>query len=113
MGRKAGDAMKDPTKGLPMTRYRITPENMERGDAMTQWHTEYIPTPNPAECRKGWKFPYQGDEWPTQDDWYWTWTGKRICPAIKRWWCGKEQRFLAAKDEVIAWKKMKIKKVML
>jgi len=82
-------------------------------------HTEYIPVKNPAEDKKGWKFPYGGDAWPKKDDWYWVWTASNpkyhpepypSTPARKAWWDSHKGRFLAIEGDVYAWRKAVVAK---
>lgn len=81
---------------------------------MVQWHTKYLPVKNPVENPSGWKFPYQGDDWPEKEDWYWVWAGSdnkyhpepyRSTPAKNAWWSNREQEFLAIVGDVYAWRK--------
>ena len=76
------------------------------------WHTKYVPVTNPFEDKKGWKFPYNGDDWPKTDDWYWVWAGGKnhpepypSTPPKTAWWDGSKQRFLAIEGDVYAWRK--------
>ena len=80
---------------------------------MTTWTTEYEPVDAPTKSKKGWKYPYNGDDWPVEDDWYWVWACKPysspdsvfLIPQ-KAWWDGQKQRFLALGDETVyAWHK--------
>ena len=79
-----------------------------------EYNCRFKKIPSPYYSRKGWNFPYQGDEWPTIDDWYWVFTGQRegqdptpsTVPLI-RWWSEKADRFLACPGNVIAWAKTK------
>lgn len=79
---------------------------------MSKWHVEYEPVKNPHEDKRGWKFPYGGDDWPEEEDWYWVWAGSKYhpepypsTPPQKAWWCSKQARFLAVEGDVIAWRK--------
>ncbi len=75
---------------------------------MIQWFTKYKPVKNPVEDPRGWKRPYQGDDWPTKDGWYWVWEGRgNIQPAVTGYWSSKEQRFFARPDAV-AWRKAEV-----
>ena len=76
------------------------------------WHVNYIPVMNPVEDKKGWKFPYNGDDWPSTDGWYWVWAGRKThpepypsTPPKKAWWDGSKQRFLVIDGDVYAWRK--------
>lgn len=83
---------------------------------MCAWGTvQMLNTKTPAEDRKGWKFPYQGDEWPTKDNWYLVWLGKKNGNppseiwdrTEKKWWDSKKQAFLATGNrDCYAWRKM-------
>jgi hypothetical protein len=79
-----------------------------------RWHVEYEPVSNPVEDKKGWAFPYNGDEWPGKEGWYWIWTASNpehhpepypSTPAQKAWWDNDRCRFLAVKGDVYAWRK--------
>jgi hypothetical protein len=89
-------------------------QSEEQGEMMTvKWTVEYVPVSPPAKSKIGWKFPYNGDEWPDKDDWFWVWACKPgespdslfLLPKVA-WWDGKQQRFLALGDKtVFAWRK--------
>ena len=79
-----------------------------------KWHIEYEPVKNPAEDKKGWKFPYNGDDWPEKDGWYWVWAASNpsyhpepyhSTPAKEAWWDSSKDRFLAVAGDVYAWRK--------
>jgi len=79
---------------------------------MTQWFTQYVPVKNPAEDKRGWNYPFQGDDWPAVTGWYWVWAGPdyeyhpepypSTPPVIARWDDKKQQFFV--KGEVYAWR---------
>jgi hypothetical protein len=78
-----------------------------------KWHTEYLPVKSPTDNKRGWKFPYNGDDWPEADGWYWVWAGTRNNPAPSphfttpsiAWWDSAKGRFLAQEGDVYAWRK--------
>lgn len=80
---------------------------------MTIWTSQYVNVDLPTKSKKGWIFPYNGGDWPIEDDWYWVWACKPgrlpdsvfMIPEIG-WWDGKNQRFLALGEKsVYAWHK--------
>lgn len=82
---------------------------MTQGD----WFVKYESVDAPTKSRRGWKYPYNGDDWPVDDNWYWVWTSKPgrspdsifALPRIA-WWDKKKQKFLAQGDrEIYAWRK--------
>jgi hypothetical protein len=82
---------------------------------MTVWFPEYVSVKNPEEDRRGWRFPFAGDDWPETDDWYWVWAGGKNHPAPRpstppkiAWWDGSKQRFLAMEGDVYAWRKTEV-----
>jgi hypothetical protein len=72
--------------------------------------TIHRPVRPPKEDSKGWKYPFQGDDWPTQEDWYWTWmvypSGRESFFPELVWWDSKKYEFrVGAKSrEVVAWR---------
>ena len=81
-----------------------------------KWFPEYIPVKNPAEDKKGWNYPYNGDDWPEKNDWYWVWAGSKNHPEPynstlpkRAWWDNNKQRFLAIEGDVYAWRIAKVK----
>ena len=73
------------------------------------WFPEYVPVKSPHEDRRGWFFPYSGDEWPDRDGWCWVWTEwhqeRRGLPPKLLWWSQKEQRFMAIRPvDAVAWR---------
>lgn len=79
-----------------------------------EYNSRFIKIHSPYYSRKGWKFPYQEDGWPTEDNWYWVFAGYHAdteptpsTVAMLHWWSNKDQRFLACIGNVVAWAKTK------
>lgn len=77
-----------------------------------KWFPDYEPVKNPVEDKRGWNFPYNGDDWPEEDDWYWIWAGNErtpepypSTPPRRAWWNAAKQSFSAVTADVLAWRK--------
>lgn len=46
-------------------------------------HERDVPPPPTQEKMGKWKLPYQGDDWPEESDWYWTYDNRRV---VERWY---------------------------
>lgn len=62
---------------------------------------ERIPE-NPERNRKGWKFPYQGDDLPGKSCWCWTYTIDR---KVRRcYWDAKKQEWKKKNNDIVAYR---------